>query len=65
MISDTESKVIKMRFGLDGMVEHTLQQVADAIGVTKQRAHQIEQAALKKMGKSEVLRSFWSDYGGD
>jgi DNA-directed RNA polymerase sigma subunit (sigma70/sigma32) len=65
MINDTESKVIKMRFGLDGMVEHTLQQVADAIGVTRQRAHQIEQAALKKMSKSEVLRSFWSDYGGD
>ena len=61
MISDTEAKVIMMRFGLDGMVEHTLQQVADAVGVTKQRAHQIEQAALKKLSKSEKLRSFWED----
>lgn len=59
ILSDTEAKVIRMRFGLDGMVEHTLQQAADAIGVTKQRAHQIEQAALKKMGRSERLRSFW------
>ena len=65
MISDTESKVIKMRFGLDGMVEHTLQQVADAIGVTKQRAHQIEQAALKKLSSSEKLHSFWRNHGGD
>ena len=65
MISDTEAKVIRMRFGLDGMVEHTLQQVADAIGVSKQRAHQIEQAALKKMSSSEKLHSFWRDYGGD
>lgn len=48
-----------MRFGLDGMVEHTLQQVADAIGVSKQRVHQIEQAALKKMSRSDKLRSFW------
>ena len=65
MISETESKVIKMRFGLGGMVEHTLQQVADAIGVSKQRAHQIEQAALKKMSGSEKLYSFWRNYGGD
>ena len=65
MISETEAKVIKMRFGLDGMVEHTLQQVADALDVSKQRVHQIEQAALKKMSSSEVLRSFWREYGGD
>ena len=65
VISDTEAKVIKMRFGLDGMIEHSLQQVADSIGVTKQRVHQIEQAALKKMSNSEKLRSFWREYGGD
>ena len=65
MINDVESKVIKMRFGLEGMDEHTLQQVADAIGVTKQRVHQIEQAALKKMSSSEKLRDFWGNYGGD
>ena len=65
MINDVESKVIKMRFGLEGMSEHTLQQVADAIGVTKQRVHQIEQAALKKMSSSEKLRDFWGNYGGD
>ena len=65
MISEVESKVIKMRFGLEGMDEHTLQQVADAIGVTKQRVHQIEQAALKKMSSSEKLQEFWGNYGGD
>jgi RNA polymerase primary sigma factor len=65
MISETEAKVIRMRFGLEGMVEHTLQQVAEALDVTKQRVHQIEQAALKKMSSSEKLHSFWRDYGGD
>jgi RNA polymerase primary sigma factor len=65
MISETEAKVIKMRFGLEGMNEHTLQQVADALDVTRQRAHQIEQAALKKMTSSQVLRDYWRDYGGD
>ena len=65
VISDTEAKVIRMRFGLDGMAEHSLQQVADSIGVTKQRVHQIEQAALKKMSSSEALYSFWQEHGGD
>lgn len=65
MISEAEAKVIKMRFGLDGVTEHTLQQVADSMGVTKQRVHQVEQAALKKMSRSEKLLSFWRDYGGD
>ena len=65
MMSDTEAKVIRLRFGLDGVGEHTLQQVADSLDLTKQRVHQIEQAALKKMSRSEVLRSFWGEYGGD
>ena len=65
MMTDTEAKVIRLRFGLEGMPEHSLQQVADAIGVTRQRVHQIEQAALKKMSTSQVLRDFWRDYGGD
>ena len=65
MINETEAKVIKMRFGLDGMVEHSLQQVADALDITRQRVHQIEQAALKKMSSSEKLHSFWRNYGGD
>lgn len=65
MMSEAEAKVIRLRFGLDGVGEHTLQQVADSMNLTKQRVHQIEQAALKKMSRSEVLRSFWEGYGGD
>ena len=65
-LSEKEAKAIKMRFGLDGMAEHTMQQVADAIGVSRQRAHQIEKAALKKLSRSEILRSFWEvGHGGD
>jgi RNA polymerase primary sigma factor len=64
-VSEQEAKVIRMRFGLEGMKEHTLQQVADSMDLTKQRVHQIEQAALKKMSTSQVLRDFWGNYGGD
>ena len=65
MISDQESLVIRLRFGIGGIGERTLQQVADALNMTKQRVHQIEKAALKKLSKSEKLRSYWSGHVGD
>ena len=64
-MTENEAKVIKMRFGLDGFPEHTLQQVADKINLSKERVYKIEQTALKKMTRSEVLESFWRNYGGD
>ena len=61
MINDTELKVIRMRFGLDGINEHSLQQIADAIGVSKQRVHKIERSALKQLSRSERLREHWEE----
>ena len=60
MISDQESIVIRLRFGICGIGERTLQQVADALNMTKQRVHQIEKAALKKLSKSDKLKSYQS-----
>ena len=60
MISDQESIVIRLRFGIGGIGERTLQQVADALNMTKQRVHQIEKAALKKLSKSDKLKSYQS-----
>lgn len=65
LISDQESLVIRLRFGLGGLGERTLQQVADALSMSKQRVHQIEKSALKKLSKSEKLRSYWGGYVGD
>ena len=65
MISDQESIVIRLRFGIGGIGERTLQQVADALNMTKQRVHQIEKAALKKLSRSEKLRGYWSGHVGD
>ena len=61
MITDQESLVIRLRFGIGGIGERTLQQVADALNMTKQRVHQIEKAALKKLSKSEKLRGYYAN----
>jgi RNA polymerase primary sigma factor len=44
-----EAYVLKLRYGLDGRDEHTLQEVAETLSLTRERVRQIQQAALKKL----------------
>lgn len=48
-LSDRESKVLKMRFGLDGQRPMTLEEVGREFGVTRERIRQIESKALRKL----------------
>jgi len=41
--------VLKLRFGLDGYPEHTLEQVGKELKVTRERIRQIESKALRKL----------------
>lgn len=45
-----ESAVLKMRFGLDEMDPHTLKEIGENLGLTRERVRQIETEALKKLG---------------
>lgn len=45
-----EKKVIMLRFGLDGTnVTHTLEEIGEVFGVTRERVRQIEEVALNKI----------------
>lgn len=48
-LNDKEKRVINKRFGLDDGIPHTLEDVGQEMGVTRERIRQIESAALKKM----------------
>lgn len=48
--------VLAMRFGLDGRARATLDQVGARLGVTRERARQLEQAALARISEDETLR---------
>jgi RNA polymerase primary sigma factor len=48
-LSDRESKVLKMRFGLEGQRPMTLEEVGKKFGVTRERIRQIEAKALRKL----------------
>ena len=60
-LSDREQKILKMRFGLEDGVNHTLEEVGKAFGVTRERIRQIEAKALEKIRehtKAKALEGF-------
>jgi RNA polymerase primary sigma factor len=60
-LSDRETEVLRMRFGLNHQREHTLDEVGKLFNVTRERIRQIEMKALKKLRASPAgprLQSF-------
>jgi len=60
-LTPREERIIKMRFGLDGGNERTLEEVGQSFAVTRERIRQIEAKALRKLrhpSRSSKLRVF-------
>ena len=56
-----EQKILEMRFGLMDGVSHTLEEVGEEFGVTRERIRQIEAKALEKIERAvghERLRNY-------
>jgi RNA polymerase primary sigma factor len=56
-----EEKVLRMRFGIGEITDHTLEEVGNIFSVTRERIRQIEAKALRKMkhpSRSKFLKSF-------
>jgi len=48
-LTPREERILRMRFGIGGMAEHTLEEVGQIFGVTRERIRQIEARALMKL----------------
>jgi RNA polymerase primary sigma factor len=55
-LSPREETIIRMRYGLGVDTEHTLAEIGEKLGVSRERIRQIEVTALRKLRRSEKLR---------
>ena len=60
-LSEREARVLELRFGIGDGISHTLEEIGQEFGVTRERIRQIEAKALKKLrhpSHSKKLRDF-------
>ncbi len=49
MLNERERKILDMRFGLTDGGEHTLAEISNVLGISRERVRQIESATIKKI----------------
>jgi len=54
-LAPREQKILEMRFGLGDGVTHTLEEVGQEFGVTRERIRQIEAKALEKIQHTDIV----------
>jgi len=62
--SPRERRVLSLRLGLGGAKRHTLEEIAEGMGVTRERVRQIERRAIRRLRyagmRSRGLREAWA-----
>ena len=59
-LTPREQRILRMRFGLDDGITHTLEEVGKEFGVTRERIRQIEAKAIERMRGHGLVRKLES-----
>jgi RNA polymerase sigma factor (sigma-70 family) len=54
LLESRERQILSWRFGLDGGREHTLQEIGERLGISRERARQLEAKALGRLRQDAV-----------
>lgn len=60
-LGDREGEILRFYFGLNGYQEHTLEEIGDEFGLTRERVRQIKEKAIKKLKnqyRNRLLKSY-------
>jgi RNA polymerase sigma factor (sigma-70 family) len=56
VLEDDERRVLELRFGIGGTSEHSVEEVAGELGVTRERVRELEARALRKLQRTKAAR---------
>jgi RNA polymerase primary sigma factor len=59
-LTPREQRILRLRFGIGGTTDHTLEEVGKEFGVTRERIRQIEAKALEKLRNPQRVRKLAS-----
>ncbi|QGY46367.1 sigma-70 family RNA polymerase sigma factor [Maribellus comscasis] len=60
-LGDREAEILRFYFGLNGYQAHTLEEIGDEFGLTRERVRQIKEKAIKKLKnqyRNRLLKSY-------
>jgi RNA polymerase primary sigma factor len=63
-LSDRERQIIRMRYGIDGHAQRTLEEVGARLSLSRERARQIERDALRKLRVASEKRQLRAHLSG-
>jgi RNA polymerase primary sigma factor len=62
ILAPREQEIIRLRFGIGSETEHTLEEIGQIFGLSRERIRQLEDKALAKLKRSPTMKNCYDQY---